>query len=561
MSADLRGILEAYSAVYDNDVKETLNSFHDEITDMDLSLISDRELSDIAEEALQELFEEGYSLFESEIILEDVIVEASSYMTAMMKGQNKYRKQQKRQEKIDRVKGAVKGALDTAKMKASSGAVKAYGAYRKAKQVADDKARRTAQTAKNFSAQTSRKASEAKAQVKSGLKGMIRKAAERVASGASKVAKRMTEGKNSSYLETDMKKRQKNNEKARKEMEKMGTPMKNPHFEEVSKIRKDWGDAYRSIYEKKMDPVGQEDGDIDNDGDKDSSDEYLMKRRKAISKAMGKKEKVDESRKPGESPKEYAARMTKKHSGGKSKTYDPMKDPNFDHDKAERTRGSMQELYKGKHGQSDKEYADSRSQGGKMVSGDSKMSGAEYTHGRRVKAANPGMQPDVGGKTKPKSQGKMDKGTRADLEYRKANLKKEDLDIFDIVLEYLQVEGIAESFEDAQWVMVNVLDEEDIDSILDEARRADKEGYARGSKENPKRKDIPHGDVSQRSMLHSKLKRRADEMGRARRSSARNKAGGRTPVGKKEKAFLQAVTRTAGQVHNPNVPDTGKHKK
>ena len=86
----------------------------------------------------------------------------------------------------------------------------------------------------------------------------------------------------------------------------------------------------------------------------------------------------------------------------------------------------VMELYKGKHGQTDKQYADSRSQGGKMVSGDSKMSGAEYTHGRRVKAANPGMQPDVGGKTKPKSQGKMDRGTRADLEYRKANLKKKD---------------------------------------------------------------------------------------------------------------------------------------
>ena len=88
----------------------------------------------------------------------------------------------------------------------------------------------------------------------------------------------------------------------------------------------------------------------------------------------------------------------------------------------------VDELYKGKHGQSEKEYADSRSQGGKMVSGTSKMSGAEYTHGRRVKAANPGMQPDVGGKTKPKSQGKMDRGTRADLEYRKANLKKEELE-------------------------------------------------------------------------------------------------------------------------------------
>ena len=88
----------------------------------------------------------------------------------------------------------------------------------------------------------------------------------------------------------------------------------------------------------------------------------------------------------------------------------------------------VEELYKGKHGQTEKQYAASRSQGGKMISGDDKMSGAEYTHGRRVKAANPGMQPDVGGKTKPKSQGKMDKGTRADLEYRKANLKKEELE-------------------------------------------------------------------------------------------------------------------------------------
>lgn len=38
--------------------------------------------------------------------------------------------------------------------------------------------------------------------------------------------------------------------------------------------------------EKKLDPVGKADADIDNDGDVDSSDEYLHKRRKAISKAM-----------------------------------------------------------------------------------------------------------------------------------------------------------------------------------------------------------------------------------------------------------------------------------
>ena len=41
---------------------------------------------------------------------------------------------------------------------------------------------------------------------------------------------------------------------------------------------------------EKMDPVGKEDDDVDNDGDKDSSDEYLKNRRKAIAKAMKKEE-------------------------------------------------------------------------------------------------------------------------------------------------------------------------------------------------------------------------------------------------------------------------------
>ena len=215
--------------------------------------------------------------------------------------------------------------------------------------------------------------------------------------------------KDDSYLETDMKKRQANNEKARKDMEKMGTKMKNPHFESVEKSGWDavnsLADAYKSVYneavkgqdsemrkaasaerksgdkrlspsagkgyadqqkqsisymdkktknnkivvgmtheeveveeEKKplpktkmfrkagnlgrdaistpidpekrqkaydrskkiiktlnqnegLDPVGKEDGDVNNDGKKDSTDSYLMKRRKAIGNAMKKKMK------------------------------------------------------------------------------------------------------------------------------------------------------------------------------------------------------------------------------------------------------------------------------
>ena len=45
------------------------------------------------------------------------------------------------------------------------------------------------------------------------------------------------------------------------------------------------------LAEKKLDPVGKEDGDIDNDGDKDKSDKYLLARRKKVGKiiAMSKK--------------------------------------------------------------------------------------------------------------------------------------------------------------------------------------------------------------------------------------------------------------------------------
>ena len=63
--------------------------------------------------------------------------------------------------------------------------------------------------------------------------------------------------KDDSYLETDVKKRQKNNEKARKDMEKMGTSMKNPHFEEVrgqdTEMRKA-ASADRKAGDKKLPP-------------------------------------------------------------------------------------------------------------------------------------------------------------------------------------------------------------------------------------------------------------------------------------------------------------------
>tara|TARA_X000000950_G_scaffold285620_1_gene392071 strand:+ start:651 stop:2303 length:1653 start_codon:yes stop_codon:yes gene_type:complete len=122
--------------------------------------------------------------------------------------------------------------------------------------------------------------------------------------------------KDDSYLEKDMKKRQANNEKARKEMEKI-PGQKNPHFEEVENIDEADMSGAPSIKDAKpakktnvkydshmkvmapsvkeaLDPVGKEDDDIDNDGKKNTkTDKYLKNRRKAISKAINSKEEVE----------------------------------------------------------------------------------------------------------------------------------------------------------------------------------------------------------------------------------------------------------------------------
>ena len=147
----------------------------------------------------------------------------------------------------------------------------------------------------------------------------------------------------------------------------------------------------------------------------------------------------------------------------------------------------VQELYKGKHGQSEKEYQDSRSDAGKMISGDSKRSGAAYS-ARGVK--NTGPNP-AGGSKKPQAQGRMGAKDREYLKYRKANLKKEDLDFFfddwvdefteeelvDLFVEALQeaqedgfiVEDFVELFDDEEFLMER-MDPKEIQRRRDQAK-------------------------------------------------------------------------------------------
>ena len=58
----------------------------------------------------------------------------------------------------------------------------------------------------------------------------------------------------------------------------------------LSALYEDMGNILNRYYEidEALDPVGKEDGDVDNDGDTDDSDRYLKKRRAAIGKAIKK---------------------------------------------------------------------------------------------------------------------------------------------------------------------------------------------------------------------------------------------------------------------------------
>ena len=361
----MRNFMEAYSAVHSTEAREELNSKRDEIAEMDLSMISDVDLEDLSEEVLEELLEEGYTVEECESIFTTVISEAKvtyGHDTESTKA-----------KKTDRLERGLNSAIGKVKMKAAKGAVKAYGAYRDAKASAKMKARRAGQTTKNMSAQAQRKGSEMKAKAKSGLKGMVKRGAMKVARGAVNVAKRMSEGVRDDKTAE---------RKARLEKKRGMKLDDHPQYKEEFVVEKGMNPGFKAYLEKQKKKGGdKEEGDAPKGGgkpdfldlDKDGNKKESMKKA-AHDKKKGMKEGAD----------------------------------------------NVDEMYKGKHGQTEKQYQDSRSDAGKMVSGDSKMSGSAYSS-RSMRSTGPNP---AGGSKKPAGQGRMTSGARTDLQFRKAELKK-----------------------------------------------------------------------------------------------------------------------------------------
>ena len=258
--SDMSNLYRAYSAVHNSEVSNQLNESRDLISGMQFTQMNSSDLQEVAEEILESMFDMGLDMDQTSDIIADILSESLKSSQSDLRSQ-----------KVETLGEAFDAALE------NGHTVERFLQYRQSKKVQENFHNISNEDQGNKKLHEALIAQNRK-EIKEGILSLVEK----------KV-------KDSSYLETNMKKRQENNEKARKDMEKMGTSMKNPHFEEVSQIRKDWASSYKSIYEKKLDPVGQEDADIDNDGDVDSSDSYLKKRRKAIGKAMGKKDMKEDT--------------------------------------------------------------------------------------------------------------------------------------------------------------------------------------------------------------------------------------------------------------------------
>ena len=118
----------------------------------------------------------------------------------------------------------------------------------------------------------------------------------------------------------------------------------NERFDRIGKDPK-----HQNNYKESLDPVGQEDADVDNDGKKNTkSDKYLMKRRKAIGKAIGtRKEEVEITEIHGQAHKPHEVPGTNLKGLVKKAVKRIDTDVDGDTDKNDKAKGELGEFIPG----------------------------------------------------------------------------------------------------------------------------------------------------------------------------------------------------------------------
>ena len=96
----------------------------------------------------------------------------------------------------------------------------------------------------------------------------------------------------------------------------------------------------------------------------------------------------------------------------------------------------------------------------------------------------------------------------------KKQFNREEFDIFDVVLEFLQAEGYAETLEEAEWMMANLIDEEAISIITELTGGKGHPGYKAGSKDHGPMQSGHSADTFKRTMKGGTMSQRhGDHLG------------------------------------------------
>ena len=268
---DMRDLYKAYSAVHDTSINEELSQGRDQISEMNLGQMLESDLVEVCEEIVEGLFQYGLGLEEACSVVKSVLEESKGVSSSL------------RDSKITQIVEAFETVIGTVTDKAERNCEEEFLKYRQNKPLTEKWNNRVSHEVGNQKLHAAL-IHEDRENIKRGLIEMIsdlieaRKPGEAPQAYADRMKKKYAGGKSKTY--DPMKDKNFDHDKAERTRGSME--------EGDSSLRQGWGDAYAAIYEKKLDPVGKEDGDIDNDGDKDSSDEFLAKRRKAIAKNMKK---------------------------------------------------------------------------------------------------------------------------------------------------------------------------------------------------------------------------------------------------------------------------------
>ena len=154
---------------------------------------------------------------------------------------------------------------------------------------------------------------------------------------------------------------------------------------------------------------------------------------------------------------------------------------------------------------------------------------------RKTTSSSPGLHgyahksDDAGVKAKQTARGAQ-RGALTPAEKKQFN--REEFDIFDVVLEFLQAEGFAETLEEAEWIMANELDAEDIDAIVEASCEDDEEEMKKGKKSKKSEEDADEDEEEDE-----------EELEEASYSAKAARAG--KDIGKPGKAFAKIAKSAA----------------